>query len=97
MLRQPLKRKTRLTRKKRLARISARRAEELRAYAVIRRSVLRKAGGHCARCKARRKLDVHHITPRSRGSLLGPCVALCRRCHDEIHFGRPEDREQWIR
>lgn len=96
MRRTPINRKSRIVRKTRLARVSAKRLRELREYAMLRRAVLRAAAGKCSRCSALRKLDVHHIERRSRSGLFGPCVALCRRCHDEIHFGRPADRDRWL-
>lgn len=95
-----IRRKKPIERKKRLASVSAKRLAALAEYDLTRRRVLAEAKGACARCGWRPKragLDVHHIVPRSRGGLLGPCVALCRRCHDELHHGTTADRGRWIR
>ena len=50
-------------------------------------SVLRRDGGKCQRCGGNRKLECHHVIPRTAGGLDAPsnCRTLCLTCHDSLH------------
>lgn len=56
----------------------------------VRTAVVRRAGGKCERCDAKRDfpgfLDVHHILGAEKGDRVWNCVALCPNCHREAHF-----------
>jgi hypothetical protein len=63
-----------------------RRAASFAEWAVIRTTVLARAGWRCQACGVRRRLDVHHVIKRSQGGSdfdLNHLVALCRWCHDQ--------------
>ena len=60
---------------------STRRWRKLRAY------VIRRDGGRCVRCGGGKRLECHHVIPRTAGGLDIPsnCRALCLACHDGLH------------
>ena len=78
-----------------------------RRWRAVRAAVLADAGYLCSRCAdgGRRTLArlVHHVTPRKAGGAdydRANLMALCVRCHDEIHAeldGAKADpgRAQW--
>ncbi len=96
MKRTPLKRKSWIRRR------SESRVKRDRLWAELRCNLLKESDGHCARCdiyRGKRGLDLHHITPRSRGGRdeEDNLVPLCRECHDDIHFHNAEDKDDWIK
>lgn len=58
---------------------------------AIRKKVFQRDGGLCVPCKHSGKnvkgVDVHHITPLSRGgtTTMANLITLCKRCHDRRH------------
>ena len=62
------------------------RSQERRIPSEIRKRVLRRDKRRCVRCGVRKRLEVHHITPRREGGGLNlqNLVTLCSDCHDEI-------------
>ena len=60
---------------------STRRWRKLRAF------VLRRDGEKCQRCGGNKKLECHHVIPRTAGGLDVPsnCRTICVICHDKIH------------
>ena len=61
-----------------------------------RREVYRRDHWRCALCDDPRRIQIHHLYPRSRGGCDHPMnlITLCSRCHAAIHgFPLPETRE----
>ena len=52
----------------------------------------------CQVCEARPSCDVHHVQGRLGGAYLNEntWLAVCRRCHDHIHFNPKESREKGL-
>lgn len=64
----------------------------------MREAVLRRSRGRCERCgKRSERLDPHHRKQRSVGgdNRLSNVVAVCRLCHDRIHFRNNQD-DGWL-
>jgi hypothetical protein len=61
----------------------------------IKRKIFKAANNKCFRCLERAKV-VHHRDYRPRvlnGDDLTPLVALCKRCHDDVHY--PDVTNKW--
>lgn len=52
-----------------------------------RREVYRRDGWRCALCDDTRRLQIHHVVPRSQGGSDFPenLITLCMRCHAAAH------------
>lgn len=88
---------SKLSRSARLKKVGRRGAADREAIALVRAEVLARCGGRCERCWGRRKLDLHHRLPRSRGGehTAANLCALCRVCHAQVHAGS-SDAAKWI-
>lgn len=54
----------------------------------LRKMILISAGEKCQRCGSRAALQVHHETYDNLGhERVDDLLAVCRECHDKIHFG----------
>lgn len=55
------------------------------------RNKLAQCGGRCERCNEplQNGFHMHHVIPHSKGGMttLSNCMAVCGRCHKEIHDG----------
>ena len=53
----------------------------------VRPKVLERDGYKCRECGSRKRLEVHHIVPLSKGGSPWPknCKTLCRKCHMRLH------------
>lgn len=58
--------------------------------ATVSQAVYQRDGWHCRHCNNSNGLDPHHVIFASQGGpeTLDNLIALCRRCHDDIHAGR---------
>lgn len=86
----------------RLRKVGARAKRERAELDRNRRESKLRAGGVCARCEREAHTDTHHRkgkAQRDRGEnihALSNLVEVCRSCHDEVTFGNPPDRAQWV-
>lgn len=50
-------------------------------------AVVKYFGSKCNYCEEKKKLQLHHILPLSRGGIneLGNIELVCKKCHDELH------------
>lgn len=57
---------------------------------AISQAVYRRDDWKCRSCNNRNGLDPHHVIFQSAGGsdTLDNLLALCRKCHDDIHAGR---------
>jgi hypothetical protein len=63
---------------------------------AIRAAVMERAGGACEVCGGAGPLDLHHAFGRIRvPQAKSNCVALCRRCHDELTRNYPTAAHWW--
>jgi len=54
------------------------------------KKVMRRAHGKCEGCAEAGAVDAHHITyDRVGGEMLFDLVAICRKCHEQVHAQRP--------
>ncbi len=58
--------------------------------ATVSRAVYQRDNWHCRHCNNSNGLDPHHVKFASAGGTdtLDNLIALCRKCHDDIHGGR---------
>ena len=56
----------------------------------VSRAVYQRDNWHCRHCNNSNGLDPHHVKFASAGGTdtLDNLIALCRKCHDDIHGGR---------
>jgi hypothetical protein len=60
-----------------------------------REAVLRRAKGVCEQCKQRSAVQIHHLTyVRIFKELPNDLMALCQKCHAEIHNKTPANDNQ---
>ncbi|RLB59579.1 MAG: hypothetical protein DRI90_15235 [Deltaproteobacteria bacterium] len=72
--------------------------------AAVRRAVLARDRGSCRLCGRSRYVDIHHLTPQSRGGghSRENCLVLCSACHGAVHAGKvrakgsAEDEVEWL-
>jgi 5-methylcytosine-specific restriction endonuclease McrA len=61
----------------------------------VRAQVLQRDGYCCRQCRARGRLDAHHLTYERFGhEQLSDCITLCRACHDRAHGRVPVSAAQ---
>jgi hypothetical protein len=54
-----------------------------------RNAVIDRSGGRCEKCNCRDADHVHHLTYiRKYNELLSDLIAICKRCHDQIHHSK---------
>jgi hypothetical protein len=52
----------------------------------LRQRVMERAGNLCEGCHRRQATEVHHLTyERFKREMMFDLVAVCRRCHAQIH------------
>lgn len=94
--------RARLRRRKRIER----RRKKSRAFQSWRRAVCLRSGYHCERCgladrERGRRIQAHHLIPRSRGGkdYVWNAAALCSGpggCHEAVHDHVCGDWRDWI-
>ena len=61
-------------------------------WADRRRLVMERERGNCQGCQSRRAVDVHHRTyAHCTDEFLFELVALCRQCHERLHYPAEKD------
>jgi 5-methylcytosine-specific restriction endonuclease McrA len=62
-------------------------AAKVTAWRDVRGLVMERDGRMCRVCRDTAAFDVHHLLPRSRGGAdeKSNLIAVCRRCHTDIH------------
>jgi len=74
--------------KSRLKPMSKKREKEIKEYSVLRKDFL--SQNQCCQVESceRTSTDVHHVKGRGKYYLdISTFMAVCRPCHDKIHFG----------
>ena len=78
--------------------MSKKRSAQLKLYKGLREDYL-KEHPMCAVCDTKASQDVHHKAGRGPNMLeVDTWLAVCRQCHDDIHFGSMRGKgPKWAR
>ena len=61
-----------------------------------RKDALQRAGHKCQKCGTGGTLDVHHLVYRRYREKPEDLIAVCPKCHDELHRGEHKDADEML-
>lgn len=61
----------------------------------FKRTIRRREEYKCAICHKKKRLDIHHIDYIKAHTTKENCVAICRECHENIHWSSYKTKIIW--